>query len=88
MQGSIEKQGAVGIAWFDNPPVNAISHEVRQGLMAAVDQPSVITRSKHSSSPVVAERLWPGPILPSLGSSPKPPGLPDVVMAMSESPQS
>ena len=37
MQGSIEKRGAVGIAWFDNPPVNAISHEVRQGLMAAVD---------------------------------------------------
>ena len=37
MQGSIEKRGAVAIAWFDNPPVNAISHEVRQGLMGAID---------------------------------------------------
>ena len=33
MQGEIEKQGSIGIIWIDNPPVNAISHAVRAGLV-------------------------------------------------------
>ncbi len=37
MQGTIEKRGSIGIAWFDNPPVNAISHDVRVGLINAVN---------------------------------------------------
>ncbi|MEM7432158.1 MAG: 3-hydroxyacyl-CoA dehydrogenase NAD-binding domain-containing protein [Pseudomonadota bacterium] len=37
MQGSIEKRGSVGVVWIDNPPVNAISHDVRQGLVNAIN---------------------------------------------------
>ena len=37
MQGEIEKQGSIGIIWIDNPPVNAISHAVRAGLVSAVE---------------------------------------------------
>ena len=37
MQGSIEKRGSIGIIWIDNPPVNAISHAVREGIISAVN---------------------------------------------------
>ena len=86
---AIEKRGAVGIAWFDNPPVNAISREVRQGLMAALDTGGPVTTETQGTH---HHRLsWSnihgrGRYHRRLGSSPKPPGLPDVVMAMSESP--
>jgi len=33
---SLEKQGTVGVIVIDNPPVNATSHSVRAGLVAAV----------------------------------------------------
>ncbi|HET7730160.1 MAG TPA: enoyl-CoA hydratase/isomerase family protein [Usitatibacter sp.] len=32
----IEREGAIAIVWIDNPPVNATSHHVRTGLLAAV----------------------------------------------------
>ena len=37
MQVTLEKRGSIGIIWVDHPPVNAISHAVREGLMAAVN---------------------------------------------------
>ena len=37
MQGKIEKRGSIGIIWIDNPPVNAISHAVREGLVSSVE---------------------------------------------------
>ena len=40
MQGMIEKRGSIGIIWIDNPPVNAISHAVREGLIKAVEKAS------------------------------------------------
>ena len=40
MQGMIEKRGSIGIIWIDNPPVNAISHAVREGLMSAIENAS------------------------------------------------
>ena len=40
MQGMIEKRGSIGIIWIDNPPVNAISHAVREGLIKAVENAS------------------------------------------------
>ncbi len=30
---SLERRGAVGLLWIDNPPVNALSHAVRQGIV-------------------------------------------------------
>ena len=86
MQGSIEKRGAVAIAWFDNPPVNAISHEVRQGLMDAIN---VAVNDDEIKALIIACRgrtFMAGADITEFGSSPKPPGLPEVVMAMSESP--
>ena len=82
MQGSIEKRGAVAIAWFDNPPVNAISHEVRQGLMSAID---LAVNDDEIKALIIACRgrtFMAGADITEFGSSPKPPGLPEVVMAM------
>jgi 3-hydroxyacyl-CoA dehydrogenase len=38
MSVTFTKQGSIGIATVDNPPVNALSHAVRSGLAAAVAQ--------------------------------------------------
>ena len=35
---TFEKRGSVGIIYVDNPPVNALSHAVRQGLVDALGQ--------------------------------------------------
>ncbi|MFI5308737.1 MAG: 3-hydroxyacyl-CoA dehydrogenase NAD-binding domain-containing protein, partial [Polyangiales bacterium] len=34
----LEKRGSVALVWVDNPPVNALSHAVRQGLERCVHQ--------------------------------------------------
>lgn len=37
---SYQREGDIGIVRIDNPPVNALSHGVRSGLMAALEQSS------------------------------------------------
>jgi 3-hydroxyacyl-CoA dehydrogenase len=37
-QVSLERRGAVGIVWLENPPVNAIDHGLRSGLLDALDE--------------------------------------------------
>ena len=40
MAVSFEKRDDIGIIWIDNPPVNAIGHEVRSGLASIFEQAS------------------------------------------------
>lgn len=86
MQGSIEKRGSIGIVWIDNPPVNAISHEVRKGLIAAVE---TAADDEDIQALVVACRgrtFMAGADITEFASGPKPPGLGEVVTILSESP--
>lgn len=86
-QGSIEKRGVIGIIWVDNPPVNAISQSVRQGLMSAVE---TAARDDDIQALVLACRgrtFMAGADITEFGGGPKPPSLGEVVQSLSESPK-
>jgi len=85
MQGTIEKRGSIGIAWFDNPPVNAISQDVRKGLMAAMEAAAEDDEIKALIIACRGRTFMAGADITEFGGGPKPPGLPDVVMALSKS---
>lgn len=87
MQGTIEKRDSIGIVWIDNPPVNAISHAVREGLIEAVrsaaNDPSI-------EGLVLACRgrtFMAGADIAEFASGPKPPMLGEVVDTLANSPK-
>ena len=87
MQGVIEKRGGIGIIWIDNPPVNAISQAVRTGLMSALES---ATGDDDIQAMVLACRgrtFMAGADISEFASGPKPPGLTDVIDALSASPK-
>ena len=87
MQGTIEKRGSIGIIWIDNPPVNAISQAVRQGLMAAVETAATDDEIEALVLACRGRTFMAGADITEFGGGPKPPGLGDVVNALSESPK-
>ncbi|MGI9219609.1 MAG: 3-hydroxyacyl-CoA dehydrogenase NAD-binding domain-containing protein [Woeseiaceae bacterium] len=87
MQGSIEKRGSIGIAWFDHPPVNAISQDVRLGLMSALETAAGDDEIKALVIACRGRTFMAGADITEFGGPPKPPGLPDVVTALSKSPK-
>ncbi len=85
MQGHIEKSGKVGIVWIDNPPVNAISKEVRDHLVMAI---SAANGDDSVAALVIACRgrtFMAGADISEFASGPRPPSLGDVVDTISES---
>lgn len=87
MQGSIEKRGSIGIIWIDNPPVNAISQAVRQGIISAV---TTAADDDEIEALVLACRgrtFMAGADISEFGSGPKSPGLGEVIDTLSNSPK-
>ena len=87
MQGKIEKRGSIGIIWIDNPPVNAISHAVREGLVSSVE---AIAADESINAVVLACRgrtFMAGADITEFGSGHKPPSLSAVVDVISASPK-
>ncbi|MEE4280416.1 MAG: enoyl-CoA hydratase/isomerase family protein, partial [Pseudomonadales bacterium] len=74
-------RGAVGVIHIDNPPVNAISHAVRQGLMDALEQ-----GLKDTSEALLilcrGRTFVAGADISEFGKPPQPPHLPDVMLAI------
>ena len=87
MQVRIEKRGSIGIIWIDNPPVNAISHAVREGLMNAVEVAAADDEIKALVLACKGRTFMAGADITEFASGLKPPGLGDVVDALSESPK-
>jgi 3-hydroxyacyl-CoA dehydrogenase len=87
MQGSIEKRGSTGIIWIDNPPVNAISQAVREGLMSAVASAAADDEIEALVLACRGRTFMAGADISEFDSGPKPPGLGEVVNALSESPK-
>jgi 3-hydroxyacyl-CoA dehydrogenase len=75
------REGEIGVITIDNPPVNAISHPVRAGLLAAVEH-----AARDDSRAVVvlgAGRTFiAGADITELGQPPQAPSLPDVLDAL------
>lgn len=87
MQGSIEKRGSIGIIWIDNPPVNAISQTVREGLLSAV---KIAANDSEIAALVLACRgrtFMAGADIAEFASGPKPPSLGEVVNTLGDSPK-
>ena len=87
MQGSIEKRGSIGIIWIDNPPVNAISQAVREGLMAAVESAAADDEIRALVLACRGRTFMAGADISEFAAGPKPPSLGEVVDALSESPK-
>ncbi len=85
MQGSIEKRGSVGIIWIDNPPVNAISLEVRAGLIAAIESASIDNDIKALVLACRGRTFMAGADISEFATGPKPPGLGEVVDTLADS---
>ena len=87
MQGSIEKRGSIGIIWIDNPPVNAISHAVREGLIAAVENAASDDEIDALVLACRGRTFMAGADISEFASGPKKPSLGEVVDALNESPK-
>jgi 3-hydroxyacyl-CoA dehydrogenase len=87
MQGSIEKCGSIGIIWIDNPPVNAISHAVREGLVSAVESAANDDEIEALVLACRGRTFMAGADISEFGSEPKPPRLGEVIDALSASPK-
>ena len=87
MQGSIEKRGSIGIIWIDNPPVNAISQAVREGLISAVASAAADDEIEALVLACRGRTFMAGADISEFGSGPKPPALGEVVSALSDSPK-
>jgi 3-hydroxyacyl-CoA dehydrogenase len=87
MQGSIEKRGSIGIIWIDNPPVNAISHAVREGLVSAVESAAADDEIEALVLACRGRTFMAGADISEFSSGPKPPSLGEVVNTLSASPK-
>lgn len=87
MQGTIEKRGEIGIIWIDNPPVNAISHEVRDGLVTAVANAAADDEIKALVLACKGRTWMAGADIKEFGKPFKEPSLPDVNQTLADSPK-
>ncbi|MEM7277914.1 MAG: 3-hydroxyacyl-CoA dehydrogenase NAD-binding domain-containing protein [Pseudomonadota bacterium] len=87
MQGSIEKRGSIGIIWIDHPPVNAISHAVREGIIAAVNTAANDDDIKALVLACRGRTFMAGADISEFASGPKPPSLGEVVDTLANSPK-
>ncbi len=81
MSVEIEKRGDVAILWIDNPPVNALSHAVRSGLVSCLDK----AESSGAKAIVIAGRggtFIAGADIREFGQPPREPHLNAVVNRM------
>ena len=83
---SYQLDGQLGIIRIDNPPVNALSHPVRAGLMAALEQAS----GDDSQALLIlcqGRTFIAGADISEFGKPPQPPHLPDVISAIENFPR-
>lgn len=75
---SLERRGRICVITADNPPVNALSHEVRKGLLDAIE-----TAERDGCEAIVlqcAGRTWfAGADIREFGKAPEDPWLPEVL---------
>jgi hypothetical protein len=65
---SLRRDGNVAIITIDNPPVNALRHGVRKGILDASSRRATTQASRRSSSPARGARLSQAPTSPSSAS--------------------
>ncbi|MES1941248.1 NAD-binding 3-hydroxyacyl-CoA dehydrogenase [Salinisphaera sp. T5B8] len=82
---SYERDGDIGVITVDNPPVNALGHAVRQGIVDALDKGMADDGAK-ALLIIGGGRTFPaGADIREFGKPPQEPGLPDVVQTLENS---
>ena len=82
---SYERDGDVGVITVDNPPVNALGHAVRQGIVDALDK-GIADDGAKALLIMGGGRTFPaGADIREFGKPPQEPGLPDVVQTLEDS---
>ncbi|MEY9780142.1 3-hydroxyacyl-CoA dehydrogenase NAD-binding domain-containing protein [Sinorhizobium fredii] len=79
MTVSIEQRGEVAVVTIDNPPVNALSQAVRQGLLDAVEALDAEASVKAVVLTCAGRTFIAGADVGEFGKPPMPPHLPDLV---------
>ena len=83
----LRRDGETAVVTVDNPPVNALKHEVRAGLAEALRQ----TRDDASVKAVVigcaGRTFFAGADITEFGKPPQPPGLSEVISAIEATPK-
>ncbi|MBT6039998.1 MAG: enoyl-CoA hydratase/isomerase family protein, partial [Halieaceae bacterium] len=81
-----ERQGLIGVVRIDNPPVNALSHAVRSGIMDAL-----ATAATDDSTAVVlscdGRTFIAGADITEFGKPPQAPSLPDLLLTLDKHPK-
>jgi len=81
-----ERQGPIGVIRIDNPPVNALSHAVRSGIMDAL-----ATAATDDSTAVVlscdGRTFIAGADITEFGKPPQAPSLPDLLLTLDKHPK-
>ena len=81
-----ERQGPIGVIRIDNPPVNALSHTVRSGIMDAL-----ATAATDDSTAVVlscdGRTFIAGADITEFGKPPQAPSLPDLLLTLDKHPK-
>ena len=81
-----ERRGSIGVIRIDNPPVNALSHAVRSGIMEAL----AIAATDDSSAVVLfcdGRTFIAGADITEFGKPPQAPSLPDLLLTLDKHPK-
>jgi len=76
----IERDGDIAVVVIENPPVNALSHAVREGLLAAIEQVDGDASVRAIVLHGAGKAFMAGADLRELDAPPRPPLLKDVLM--------
>ncbi len=82
---TIERSGVVSVITIDNPPVNALSQSVREGLMRCIDEANSDSDTKSMVIHCAGRTFIAGADIREFGKPPEAPHLPDVVSAIEAS---
>src|SRR5215469_12616569 len=83
----LRRDGEIAIVTSDNPPVNALKHEVRAGLAEALSQARSDSEVKALVVGCAGRTFFAGADITEFGKPPQPPGLHDVIAAIEAMPK-
>jgi 3-hydroxyacyl-CoA dehydrogenase len=76
---TIARNGDIALVTVDSPPVNALSHSVRQGLSTAIEKAGSDERVRAIVIACAGSTFFAGADIREFGQQPKPPMLPEVI---------
>ena len=83
----LRRDGEIAVVTVENPPVNALKHEVRVGLVEALRQTRDDAAIKALVVACAGRTFFAGADITEFGKPPQPPGLGDVIVAIEAMPK-